>query len=325
MALHAMDLSAVRVVIPTFDRPDMLCNRTLELLRRHRFPLDQVHVFVSPRQASNADHPEWYRYLHTMRQAGFNQVHLAVGRDGLEHQMDAIVEWAGSRYVVVMTDDIKDILERKRRRDGTFAFAPLPLAMLGALFLHGRDLLTATGYFAWSLNCSQNIAHMKDAAVSRRFGQLDGNLMGLMLDSDTSSWRVESGMGFVYDVALSCKLWDSGRRFLRYRSLCVSHRFRAEGGYQADLERRTRRRREDTVIKRLQKLYPDLIEFAEKPHASLRTMQFRMRPQGPGPLIMRPATPVTAGRRFEAFANRAMTPAERQRRCRHGLRSLGPA
>ena len=39
VALHEMDVSDIRVAIPSYDRPDMLSEATLTLLKRHGFPL----------------------------------------------------------------------------------------------------------------------------------------------------------------------------------------------------------------------------------------------------------------------------------------------
>ena len=83
-----------------------------------------------------------------------------------------------------------------------------------------------------------------------------------------------------------------------------------------------RRRLEDRAIQALARNHANLIRFKPKPDASLCTMQFEMLQHGSRPLKLKPPTPVTGGRRFEAFADRAMTPAERQRRCRRGRRSL---
>ena len=323
VALQHMDMTEIRVAVPSYDRPDILCEATLKLLRGHGFPMSQVHVFVSPRQSPNAQEPEWHRYLTKLRREGFREVNLEVGCDGLEHQMHAIFMWACRGYVIVMTDDVRDILERKKPRTGSRPeLTPLPLGMLRALFLHGRNMLQSHHCFAWSVNCSQNVRHLDESKISRRFGLLEGNLMGFLLEGNPEDWRVAHGLGVVYDVALSCNLWSTGRWFLRYRGLCLTHRYRAAGGYQASLRPQERRVQENRAIRRLERSYPELIKFQRKPKASLCTMQYHMVPQGSEPLSVRAPSPVTAGRRFEAFADRAMTDAERQRRCRRRKRSL---
>ena len=120
----------------------------------------------------------------------------------------------------------------------------------------------------------------------------------------------------------SCNLWATGRLFLRYRGLCVAHRYRGAGGYQATWHVEERRRLEDRALQKLEGSHAGLIKFQPKPKAGFCTMQCQMLRQGPEPLNINAATPVTGGRRFEAFADRAMTAAERQRRCRSGKRAL---
>ena len=323
VALHDMDVSDIRIAIPSYDRPETLCEATLSLLKRHGFPLNQVHVFVSPIQVWNSHNPEWKRYLNAMRREGFHEVNLEVGCHGLEHQMHAIFTWAHHGDLIVMTDDVQDILERRTPHGCTKAeLTPLPLGMLSALFLHGRDMLKSSACFAWSLNCSHNVRSLDETSISRRFGLLEGNVTGFRLEGNPEDWRVPDGFGVVYDVALSCNLWSTGRMFLRYRGLCLAHRYRAAGGCQATMRLEERRRLEDRAIQALARNHANLIRFKPKPDASLCTMQFEMLQHGSRPLKLKPATPVTGGRRFEAFADRAMTPAERQRRCRRGRRSL---
>ena len=303
----------------------MLCQATLPLLKRHGFPLEQVHVFVSPERATDSEDGERYRYLTALRREGFEKVNLDVGRDGLEHQMHAIFKWAQGGYLVVMTDDVKDVLERKTprtRKQSPATLTTLPLGMLRALFLHGRDLLHATDCFAWSLNCSQNLRSMDETKISRRFGLLNGSLAGFRLEGNPEDWRVAHGLGIVFDVALSCNLWSTGRLFCRYRGLCLEHRYRASGGYQSTLQLQARREKEDEAIGRLEETHPNLIKFHPKPNATLCTMQYQMLKQGAGPLTLKAPVPVTGGRRFEGFADRAMTAAERQRRCRDGKSAL---
>ena len=38
VALHDMDVSDIRIAIPSYDRPETLCEATLRLLKRHGFP-----------------------------------------------------------------------------------------------------------------------------------------------------------------------------------------------------------------------------------------------------------------------------------------------
>ena len=146
---------------------------------------------MSPKQATDSHDPEWYRYLTALRREGFHEVNLEVGSDGLEHQMHAIFSWARHGYVVVMMDDVKDILERRTPHRSTEPeLTPLPLGMLRALFLHGRDLLKASDCFAWSVNCSQNLRSLDETKISRRFGLLEGNLTGFRLEGNPENWSV---------------------------------------------------------------------------------------------------------------------------------------
>jgi hypothetical protein len=285
--------------------------------------MDCVHIFIAPNQAKGSDEPEWYRYLAALRQHDMTEVRMVPGGEGLECQMRKMYSWAKSGYLIVMSDSVDDIMERFVGNDGLPRLRPLANGLLLALCHHGYDLLKAGSYYCWSVGASHNPMYMADSGISRKLGLLDGNLSGMLLSNDFDEYQVEAGMGLIYDVALAANLWASGRRFCRYRSLCAQHTYRTPGG-QATLFPNPQKRRhaENAQIRKLSKLRPGLVKFHGKPKGTLRTMQYCFCELGSQPLLMRPKTPVTGGRRFEGFADRAMTPAERQRKRRGGLGSV---
>ena len=166
----------VRVLIPSWNRPAVLCENTLAVLRRHGVPLHTSHMFVAPSKAPGHDKPEWYRYLTTFREAEFGEVNLQLGADGLEHQMSAMLRWAKTGYVVIMTDDVSDIMERKDMNDRGLRMRPLPEGLLPSLFVHAHALMGAGGFYAWSLAPCQNPCSMNDTSISRKLVLLEGNI-----------------------------------------------------------------------------------------------------------------------------------------------------
>ena len=125
-----------------------------------------------------------------------------------------------------------------------------------------------------------------------------------------TDYHIDRGMGVVTDLVITLKLWSSGKRFVRYRSLCVQHRYRASGGWASVMTKEQRRIVEDEEIKALERKYPKLLTFCEKPDASLAQQQFKLKRLGDDPLAMRPQP--ARGRPRVGFASRPMTDAERQ-------------
>ena len=110
---------AVHIAIPSFDRPQKLCESTLPFLRRQGVKLSCVHVFVGPTPAGKATSPEWHRYLRTVREHGFTDIHVEPGGDGVWAQMRSIFQWAeNGSHVIVMMDDVDDVVEKKTNKFG---------------------------------------------------------------------------------------------------------------------------------------------------------------------------------------------------------------
>ena len=311
-----------RVAIPSHDRSERLCTGTLAMLRRHGINMKQVYVFVAPMATNAAGSPQWYEYLEAFRRHEFLDVHLELGAFGLEGQLNCIMSWAQRGYLIVLTDDVLDVRERHVPHGATSArLDPLAAGLLKAVFAHAYALLVAGDFCAWSMNPSVNVARMSDEGISVKLGLLEGNITGYLLADDASDYHTSEGMGVVCDVAMSLRLWASGRRFVRYRSLCVQHRYRGPGGYGSVMTKEQRRSTENEAIRSLAREHPKLIRFHEKPDASLGQQQYKFMDLGDLPLTMRPAT-AAAGRPRVGFASRAMTAAERQMKCRGGHKRL---
>ena len=163
-------LPAVKVVIPSFDRPEQLCRTTLRLIQQNSVPLENVAVFVAPGRAPGHTMPEWQRYLDALRSFGLAEVRLVEGGRGLVANMNAALEWVGSGYFITMSDSVTDIQEVYRDRNRNAKLRPLRRKGLHALICHGRTLLAEGGLVAWGLCASHSARCMKEGQLSRKLG-----------------------------------------------------------------------------------------------------------------------------------------------------------
>ena len=309
-----------KIVIPSFNRPRLLCETTLQLLKRQGIPLGRVAVFVAPVTVRGQHDPEWARYLRELRDHDMLAVHLLPGGEGLEQQMAKAMAWVGSGYFITMSDTVREVRMKKATRgSSTKKLKPMPVGTLQALFSHGRSMLAAGDFVAWSVNPCHNGLRMTDNTVSRKLGLLDGNLTGMILPSDWMELRVADGHGLIYDVELSVKLWARGHRFCRYMNVCADHTYRRPGG-QATLfdSALCRRQREDDVLQQVASEYPELLSWKRDDQTSLKNMQYHFHSVGPSPLRLARQTHPSNGRDCENFALRPMTAAERKRKQRRG-------
>ena len=303
------------VVIPSFDRPEILCSTTLGLLRLHGVEMNRVAVFVSPETIEANGDPEWYRYTRTLKDRGFGEVNVVPGGRGLEVQMERAMEWVGHGYMIVMSDYVKSVMALDSSLPGSTRVRSVPAGTLPLLWEHAAEMLEATGHRAWSVNPSSRYSCLRENMISRRLGLLNGNMMGILLPDDWRQWKVTAGHGLIYDVEFSAALWESGYMFFRYMGICCDHPYRGRGG-QATLMRNAKARRkiENRALKAVAKKYPKCIKWYLKPRASLKVMQYKFLVDGFPPLTMQRR--FSAGRPRKYHVTASASTAERVRRCR---------
>lgn len=302
------------MVIPSFDRPTELCSTTLALLASEGVPMCNVNVFVSPSTARPGGQPEWYRYREACKTHGFADVNIRPGGRTLDEQMEAAMEWVGKGYMIVMSDTVRHLVTREETPNGAARAMKAAIGSVAALIQHGYELLQATGCTAWSVNPSHRPQMLSPLRISRRLGLLDGNLTGMLLPPDWRKMKVTKGHGLIYDVEWSAALWHYGHRFCRYQGVCCEHTYRQPGGQATLLPDPMRRRRIETnAIKMCAKKYPDELRWVRKPRASLKTMEYAFKTQGPPPLTM---TLVQRGRKRKYSLAGAASSQERMARLR---------
>jgi hypothetical protein len=300
-----------RVAIPSFDRPQHLCDVTLTFLKSHGVPMNKVTVFVSPTSPPGSTTPEWFRYLSTLREAGFADVEIRPGGHGLENQLAAAMEWGENKYMIVMCDTVRDV-KRAVTQGGKTTLVSIPQGSLVAIWHHAHDLMLAADAQAWSFSASHRADFMVERKISRRLGFLDGNCMGMLVPEDWKKFRVQQGHGMIYHVELSAAMWHNGYRFVRYCGLCVDHPYRRPGGQASVFTNAVKRRAlENAAVKKVAKMYPECVEFLPKPQASLNNMQYRFKRDGDEPLTMKRFSLVGRPRKHKATA--ASSSAERMR------------
>lgn len=284
----------VTFVIPTYNRPLQLVTETLPLLQRHGVPLDSILVLVTPGHAPGVPEvPEWESYVAAMRRTGFSEVRLVQGGVGLTAQMLEGMRRVGvGNYMVVMSDTVKDIHRQSCTRSGKALLRPLAAGELLQVVAHGRKLLVKHGCAAWSSAACHNAGRMHRSYISRRLGLLDGNFLGMLVPADYLLLGDMPNVAFF--VGLSCWLWSTNRRMLRYMMLSCCHRYKQPGGQASRFADATARvRAEKGAIENLAMRYPGLVSYAPK-EQSKTTMPYKFAVDGPPPFSMK--TRMTQGR-----------------------------
>jgi hypothetical protein len=275
------------IVIPSFDRPQTLCNQTLSWLRSQQIDESRIVVLVAPGRANidGSDLQEWERYVETTRAEGFGNIRIRAGGVGLCAQMIAGMQMVGvGNYMVVISDTVKCV-KRHSAHKGKRRLMPIASGQLLNIISHGLDLLKTHGFVAWSSVANHNAMRMEPLKVSRRLGLLDGNFMGMIVPNDFQSFA--SLPDQIFYVALTTRFWNDGHRICRYLMLSCDHRYRLSGGQASHYpDAQSRRRAENIAIRNLSNAFPLLVKFAPSPKGTLKTMQFKFTIQGLGPMNM---------------------------------------
>jgi hypothetical protein len=250
------------VVIPSYDRPEVLCRKTLSLLRRHGVPDHSILVLVTPGRLPGNTETEWNRYRFSLLRNGFGGVRREIGAIGLEKQIWQGMQFVGQgNYMICMTDDVSNISMMRllcRKRKKTMSPEVLPAGGLLGVISLGWQLINDLEVGAWGVNCAHDGRSLDPGMVSRSLGLLEGNFYGIKVNLKEEMQCVLSGV--LCDHETSCRMWAHGGRFVRFQMLCVVHSYRIKGGYQSSFAVEKRKLLENKSIAALIKLFPDLVE-----------------------------------------------------------------
>ena len=308
------------IVVPSFNRPQQLCLKTLKFLRCQGIDDSRIVVFVTPGTVPGEQECEWNRYRDALNEHGFEGIRRELGGHGLDRQM-----WEAMRYVgtgncmVCMTDDTKGIKYKSCTDVKTLSSIP-PGGLRGLIAL-GWHMMSDLKISAWGLNCSSNICNMHPELICRLPGLLEGNCYGQIVSLQPHMEYTTSGV--VCDHETTCRIWTYGDGAVRLRMLCSDHLYRTSGGYQIDHSTRQRKGKENEAIDKLVTIFPDLVQKTKGPSKSSPSGQnvryIKKRTKRLRPIKMRSVKGTST--KSKHTPDRASTSTERMRVPRHKSRA----
>ena len=300
------------VVIPSYDRPEVLCSKTLSLLRKHGVSDQNIMVLITPGRVPGNTESEWNRYRTCLLTNGYQDVRREIGALGLEKQIWQGMQFVGQGgYMICMTDDVSDIkMMRLLSRKMKAPKGPQVLTAGGLLgvFSLGWQLINDLQVGGWGVNCAHDGRSLHPRLVSRSLGLVEGNLYGIKVNLQKEMQCQLSGV--LCDHETSCRMWTHGDRFVRFQMLCVVHSYRSMGGYQSSCGVEKRKMLENKSIASLIKLFPDLVESRtpqKSAGSAFQRLQYKKR-RSP-PIHMLPPTKGANLRKYTGL--RGSTSAER--------------
>eukprot|EP00930_Biecheleria_cincta_P003104 TRINITY_DN104039_c0_g1_i1.p1 TRINITY_DN104039_c0_g1~~TRINITY_DN104039_c0_g1_i1.p1 ORF type:complete len:680 (+),score=60.59 TRINITY_DN104039_c0_g1_i1:48-2087(+) len=234
------------VVIPSFNRPTQLRDKTFDVILRQRVPLERVFVFVAGVTVEGQTQSESQRYLGVLVPKGLPADHVVTGVKGILQQRNYIVDWVLSRFgdlthVVSMDDDLDELLykvpTRIDRRGGEVGvLRPLEVGGLDAWIAHASKAMLKYNCYIWSLNTSANPYYMRSDTIGTGNGMINGYFYGFRVRANTPE-LLPQFKSASEDRERSVRYFAKDGILLRYKMYAAKTKpFHNAGGIQDEYE-----------------------------------------------------------------------------------------
>jgi hypothetical protein len=236
------------VAIPTYNRHDVIAQKTLHTLLSGGIPPAHIYLFVANNQQKAL-------YESHVPKSMYNEI--VVGKLGITNQRIFISRFfPENQYVVSIDDDVEAVMELKTHRDS--ADTLVPIRDLDNFFKQSYQVLTREKLYIWGVYPVHNPFFMKpNMTTDLRF--LIGVLHGYIVRHDRRlypSIRAESKED--YEQTILYYQMDGG--VVRFNFITPKTKFHAAGGLGTDRIERSR-----SAAEYLAKTYPDMISrFSRK-------------------------------------------------------------
>jgi hypothetical protein len=226
-----------RIVIPSYDKPEILKNNTLNMLRNQNVPSTKINIFL-------ATPAEKKRYESIIPKDLYNK--MIVGKKGLLTQLRFIKNYypEGSE-LIRMDDDLKMVFKKKYSKksfeDGKISrkqYNKIIKISLPSFFTKAFELLKKKNLTLWGINKVQNNPYFMTDGYSTDLRFIVGNIYGWINDYDKKyDWTLSSPLNYTNeDIEKTLKHYiaDGGvLRFNDYGYTMVPNL--SEGGIQSDI------------------------------------------------------------------------------------------
>lgn len=154
------------IAIPSYNRPELIQNKTLSLLHKHNINPKQIHIFV-------ADREQYDLYKSKIPRDLYNK--LIIGVKGLKNQRNYINNYYPEGYhIVEMDDDIDKIVELVMIRKGSRSSSRSqstkktlqPIKNLDEFIKQAFSRCISNGIFLWGVYPLANSHFMTDTITT---------------------------------------------------------------------------------------------------------------------------------------------------------------
>ncbi len=201
-----------RIVIPTYDRPEGLKDKTLAMLQRHNIPLDRVDILLGEPGEADA-------YL-----AEIGDIWKGDFIFHYENELGDIVNFIKGyykyetdvKYLVRFDDDIEEVFDGSGR--------PVCLDELIVKMFH---VTVKNNLNFWGVGSGQNTFFMKDS-ITTNLKYCCGGFNGEVIDRDKEDIQIEFSQ--YEDVCMTCEHFIRDGGVVRNNYIGLKHKCWTNGG-----------------------------------------------------------------------------------------------
>lgn len=207
-----------RIVIPSYQRPQVLKEKTLALLKKHKIPIDKIDILLGTQDEGN-------QYRQVLGNA-FPRNFLYHGQKGI----GAVRNWirwyykyqTNIKYVVYIDDDIHDIL------DWQTSIQSLEDMIVDMFYETETRKLNL-----WGISPFHNPFFMKKT-ITTNLRYICGAVCGEIIDR--SKHDIYTEFDHYEDMAFSCEHFLRDGGVVRNNGICIITKYFGDGGINASYE-----------------------------------------------------------------------------------------
>jgi len=230
------------VAIPSYNRSDVISNKTLKTLAEGGIPAKQIYIFV-------ANKTEYQKYLGAVSKDLYGKI--VIGKKGITNQRRFIVNYLPEDQMVVSVDDDVEGLFRKKS-DKVLE----KITDLHPFFKDAFDRLKKEKLYLWGVYPVLNPFFMKDT-VTTDFKFVIGCVYGF-INRHTKTIKPSRQSDQKEDVEQSIKYFIKDGGVLRYNNVSFKAKKHAPGGIGVTADRLGANK---SAAEYLQKTYPEFVSI----------------------------------------------------------------
>jgi len=205
------------VAIPSYNRSDVLAQKTLATLQNGSIPASKIHIFV-------ANKSEYDKYKAAIPNNLYGK--MIIGKLGISNQRRFIVEYfPEGQKIVSLDDDVEKILKKTSDSDTKLR----QIQNIDKFFRDAFDRLRKENLYIWGVYPTPNPFFMR-GGVTTTLKFIIGGLYGFINRPNAKDIRISGNADQKEDIEQSILYYIKDGGVIRYNNVAFKTKFHAPGG-----------------------------------------------------------------------------------------------